>query len=266
MYTKGFNADAVEIDFIIYGKGDDPMKLTCLGVNGPFPAAEGATSGYLVTHENTRLQLDLGSGTLSALTRLTAPEKLTAVLLSHWHYDHCSDILPLIYRMESLMAQGVEPLNLYAPADKRSLVRQAILASPAFRLHDVQPGDSLDLAGVQVQVGLARHPVPAVMYRLSAASRSLCYTGDTNEVEGLVDFARGCDLLLADGLFPEAAWNTGKPHLSAVKAAQLARDAQAGKVIITHLSPAVDPVGLLAEARAVRLDAVLAERFAVYEV
>ena len=242
------------------------MKLICLGVNGPFPAPEGATSGYLVMHGEDRLALDMGSGTLAALTKLTPPEGLTAVLLSHWHYDHCSDILPLIYRMESLVVQGVEPLDVYAPLDKRSLVRQAVLASPAFRVHDVAAGDVLQLGRVQVQVGQARHPVPAVMYRLTADGRSLCYTGDTNEVEGLQAFAAGCDLLLADGLFPEAAWNDAKPHLSAVRAAQLAKDAGAGRVVVTHLNPAVDPVGLLQEARAVRQDVVLAERFASYEV
>lgn len=242
------------------------MKLICLGVNGPFPATDGATSGYLVHHEQTRLMLDMGSGTLAALGRYTAPEQLTAVLLSHWHYDHCSDVLPLIYRMESLMAQGVEPLNIYAPLDKRSLVRQALLASPAFRLHDVKAGDVLALGGVEVQVGVARHPVPAVMYRLTATGRSLCYTGDTNVVEGMADFAQGCDLLLADGLFPEAAWSQGKPHLSAALAAKLAQDAQAGRLVITHLNPAIDPLGLLAEARAVRPDVLLAERFATYDV
>lgn len=242
------------------------MNLICLGVNGPYPAPEGATSGYLVMHGAARFMLDMGSGTLAALTGITPPEELTAVLLSHWHYDHCSDILPLIYRMESLVVQGAEPLNVYAPLDKRSLARQAVLASPAFRLHDVQPGDELALGGVGVKVGVARHPVPAVMYRLEAEGRSLCYTGDTNQVDGMVDFAHGCDLLLADGLFPENAWSDAKPHLSAVRAAQLAQDAQAGCVVITHLNPAIDPEGLLREARAVRQDAMLAERFASYRV
>lgn len=242
------------------------MKLICLGVNGPYPATDGATSGYLVSHGDTRLQLDMGCGTLAALCRYTAPEKLTALLFSHWHYDHASDVLPLIYRMESLMAQGVEPLEVYGPADKNSLVRKALQASPAFRLNEVHSGDSLMLGEIQVRVGMARHPVPAVMYRLTADDRSLCYTGDTNEVEGLADFARGCDLLLADGLFPESAWTEGKPHLSAKRAARVACEAQAGKLVITHLNPAIDPVGLLAEARSVRPDAVLAERFAFYDV
>ncbi len=242
------------------------MKLICLGVNGPYPAAEGATSGYLTIHNDMCIQLDMGCGTLAALCRYSAPEQLGAVLLSHWHYDHTSDMLPMIYRMESLLSQGVKPLEVYAPVDENSLVRKALLASPAFRVHDVQPRDAFALGEVQVQVGTARHPVPAVMYRLTADGRSLCYTGDTNQVEGLADFVRGCRLLLVDGLFPEASWAEGKPHLSARRAAMLAKDAGAERVVITHLNPAVDPVGLLAEARNIRPDAVLAKRFAAYEV
>ena len=49
-----------------------------------------------------------------------------------------------------------------------------------------------------------------------------------------------------------------RAYVSAARAAQLAKDANAGRVVITHLNPGIDPVGLLAEARAVRLDAVLA--------
>lgn len=240
------------------------MKLICLGVNGPYPAPGGATSGYLVVHGETRLQMDMGAGVLAALTGFTAPEGLTAVLLSHWHYDHCSDLLPLIYRMESL--SDVPPLNVFGPVDETSLVRQALLKSPAFCVHDLHPGDNLTLGEVQVQAGVARHPVPGLMFRLTAQGRNLCYTGDTNLVEGLTDFAKGCHLLLADGLFPAEAWNESKPHLSAALAAKLARDAGAERLIITHLNPSIDPVGLLAEARRVRQDAALAERFAAYKV
>lgn len=239
------------------------MKLICLGVNGPYPGPEGATSGYLVVHGETRLQMDMGTGVLAALTRYTGPETLTAVLVSHWHYDHCSDLLPLIYRLESL---HVPPLKVYGPADDLSLVRRALQASRAFQVHDLHPGDSLTLGDIQVQAALARHPVPGVMLRLSADGRSLCYTGDTNAVPGMADFAKGCQLLLADGLFPAAAWSQEKPHLSAKMAAELAQDAGAERVIITHLNPAVDPAGLLAEARSIRPDAVLAERFAVHQV
>ncbi|MBQ8554721.1 MAG: MBL fold metallo-hydrolase [Clostridia bacterium] len=242
------------------------MKLTILGMNGPFPAPGGATSGYLVKAGSTALMLDMGSGTLQRLTGCMPPEELTALVLSHWHYDHCSDVLPLIYRMESHVASGGAPLHVYAPVEEGSLVRQAVKTCQAMILHDVQPGDTLALGEVTVAAFAGRHPVPALMYRLESDGRTLCYTGDTNTVEGLADFASGADLLLADGLFTDALWAAGKPHLSASLAAKLAAEAGAGKLVITHLNPAIDPETLLREARAIRTDSLLARIGDRYEV
>ena len=51
-------------------------------------------------------------------------------------------------------------------------------------------------------VGEARHPVPAVGYRVESEGRAFGYTGDTNTLPSLPGFFGGCSLLLADGLFP----------------------------------------------------------------
>lgn len=239
------------------------MRLTILGMNGPFPAPGGATSGYLITTNDSFIALDMGSGVLARLTALTPPEELTALLLTHWHYDHCADVLPLIYRLE---AMAEKPLHVFAPVDESSAVRKAVQGCAKIVLHDVAPGDSLLLRGLGVTVHAARHPVPAVMYRVEAEGKAFCYTGDTNTIEGLTAFADHADFLLADGLFTESAWAEGKPHLSARQVAELARDAQVGRFVITHLNPAIDPQTLLREARAVRIDAQLAVMGAAYEV
>lgn len=232
------------------------MELTILGMNGPFPAPGGATSGYLVTSGETKLVMDLGTGTLSRLTALTAPETLDALIFSHWHYDHCSDVLPLLYRLQSCADR---PLHVYGPVDEQSPIRRALSSDAAIVLHDIQPGDRFMIGGVQVDVFDARHPVPAVMLRLTAEEKVLCYTGDTNRVDWLVDFARDADLLLADGLFPEAAWADGKPHLSARMTAEVADAAGVRQLIVTHLNPNIDTDQLLSEARAVFPAAMPAE-------
>ncbi|MGN0746117.1 MAG: MBL fold metallo-hydrolase [Aristaeellaceae bacterium] len=238
------------------------MKLTVLGLSGLYPTPDGATSGYLVQAGEDCIQLDLGSGVLAALTRYTAPETLTALVLSHWHYDHACDVLPLIYRLEATGAT----LDVFAPVDENSPIRQAVLRCKNIRLHDIAGGDEIALGGAIMRVYTARHPVPAVMLRLTRDGSTLCYTGDTNTVPELNDFAREADLLLADGLFPAAMWAEGKPHLSAEHVARLAVEAGAKQVVITHLNPAIDPAGLLREARAIRPDVTLAERFKVYQL
>lgn len=238
------------------------MELTVLGCNGPFPAPKGATSGYYLRAGDAQLQLDLGCGTLSALTALTAPESLDALFLTHWHYDHASDLLPLIYRLEAMGKK----LAVYAPVDESSPIRQAALGCAMIELHDVAAGDVIEIGSAQVRIVAARHPVPAVMLRISHEGKTLCYTGDTNTIDGLAEFADHADLLLADGLFTDALWAEGKPHLSASLAARLAQDAQAKQLVITHLNPTIDPVTLLKEARSIRLDATLASPGARYTV
>ena len=221
------------------------MKLHLLGVNGPYPESGGATSGYLLEAEDALIQFDFGSGILSRLTALCPPESLSAVAVSHWHFDHTSDLLPLIYRLQD---QG-GCLTVYAPADDASALRKIVADAPCFDLVTVAPGDQFRVGGALLSVGEARHPVPGVSYRLSAGGQSFGYTGDTNTLPSLPGFFRGCDLLLADGLFPEAAWAEAKPHLSAALAAGLARDAGVRSLVITHLNPSFPPETLLAEAR-----------------
>ena len=223
------------------------MRLHLLGVNGPYPASLGATSGYLLEAGGLRLQFDFGSGVLSRLTDVFPPEDLDALFLSHWHFDHTSDLLPLIYRLESAGRR----LRVYAPEDAASAVRGIVSAAACFDLCTLRPGDTVPLGEVSVAVGPARHPVPGVGFRVGAEGKVFGYTGDTNTLPGLADFYRGCGLLLADGLFPADSWQETRPHLSARLAAELAREAGAEALVLTHLNPAFPPETLLKEAREV---------------
>lgn len=226
-----------------------------LGVNGPFPEPGAACSGYLLRTTSYFFQFDFGTGVLARLTGLMPPEDLDALFLSHWHYDHTSDLLPLVYRLE---AMG-RTLRVYAPVDESSPMRKILREHSCFQLTDVAPGDELTLGDCTVRVGAARHPVPAVMYRVHADGKSFCYTGDTNTIPELTDFCRDVDLLLVDGLFTDASWGESKPHLSGRLATRLAREANASKVVLTHLNPLIDPVTLLREAREERKDVLLAK-------
>jgi len=238
------------------------MRVHLLGVCGPYPASLGATSGYLLEAEGRAFQFDLGSGVLSRLTAVFPPEDLDAVFLSHWHFDHACDLLPLIYRLESLGAV----LRVYAPEDPSSALRAVVSGASCFDLRTVAAGDELDLDGVHVKVLPARHPIPGVGYRVEAGGKSFGYTGDTNTLPGLSGCYRGCGLLLADGLFPSDLWEETKPHLSAALAARLARDAGVERLVLTHLNPSIPQALLLKEAREFFPDVRLASAGAVLEL
>ena len=237
------------------------MKLHLLGVNGPFPGSGGATSGYLLEAPDTLLQLDLGSGVLSRLTALTVPESLTALFLSHWHFDHAADVPVLMYRLEAMS----RVLPVYAPEDPDSALFRTVSSAACFDLKLIKPGDRLTLSDVRITVTAARHPVPAVGFRIFCGGKDLGYTGDTNTLPSLVEDYRGCSLLLADGLFPASAWAEGKPHLSAELAARLAEEAGVGQLVITHLNPVFPCETLLREARNIHQNTRIAHAGEVLE-
>lgn len=230
------------------------MKLTVLGCNGPYPAPGGACSGYLLQEGDTRVLLDCGAGVLAQLEKYMPPQNLTAIVLSHLHYDHMSDMLPLIYRCPGL------PVYLPgAPAAVRALLENA------FELHDIAQGGQIGCLRMTACPG--RHPVPAYAARFeNGDGRALVYTGDTNTCPAMADFAKNCDLLLADGCFARAQWSAEKPHLSAFLAAEMAAQAGVKALLLTHFTPGYDADTLLREARLAYPAAQLAQMGLTVEV
>ena len=238
------------------------MKLHLLGVNGPFPENRGATSGYLLEAGENLFQFDMGSGVLGALTALMAPESLTALFVSHWHYDHTADIPVLFYRLQFTNTK----LPVYGPADPSSPVYNIVSSAHCFSFTEVSPGMAVRVGNAEIRVLASRHPVPAVGFRVSSGGSEFGYTGDTNTCPSLAEDYRGCSLLLADGMFPAAEWSESKPHLSSRLAARLALDAGVSKLVITHLNPFFPRRTVLEEARAVFPDTLLAEAGSVIDL
>lgn len=221
------------------------MKLHILGCNGPFPAAHGACSGYLIVQGEARVLMECGPGVLGRLMAVSDPAYLTGILLSHGHADHTSDLLALRYYLD-IRRQGssLAPLKVYVPWDDTSPVLNALKEAEAFEMHWIRPGDEVQLGSLSIQCGPARHPVPAVSFRMSG----LAYTGDTNTCTEQKDFFQNAQVLLADGCLTQNMWRESAPHMGAVQAAMLAKDAFVERLVLTHLRPDVDEGTLLKEA------------------
>ena len=70
------------------------LTLTILGCDGSHASAGGAASGYLVREwdSGTTIWLDAGPGTFANLQRFCDPRSVDAIVLSHMHGDHWTDI------------------------------------------------------------------------------------------------------------------------------------------------------------------------------
>ena len=218
------------------------MKLRILGNNGPHPAVGAACSSYLLSSDSgsTNILIDCGTGALQALSGCISFDKIDAVILSHLHFDHMSDILPMNYLLQ---ASGVEGLKVFCPKTPEKLYE--ILEGGALDLYEMK---DCVIGEMKIEFLPVTHPVETYAVRVHCDGKVFVYTGDTNENAALSLFADGADLLLADcGLLSED-WSVRKPHMSPAICARLARDAHVSQLILTHLNPVYDLEAILDEA------------------
>ena len=221
------------------------MKLTILGNSGPYPCAGGACSGYLLRSDSgrTNVLIDCGTGVLASFSKALDWDALDAVILSHLHFDHMSDMLPMQYALQ--FHPRAQALPVYAPTTPAPV--RALLDVPAYALH---PLEDAQIGEFSVRFFPGRHPVESYAMRIECDGAVFVYTGDTNEIEGLDRFAAHADLLLADAGLSSADWKPTAPHLSAAGCGRLACSANVKRLLLTHLNPKYTPASLEGEARA----------------
>jgi ribonuclease BN (tRNA processing enzyme) len=217
------------------------MRLTVLGGCGAWPAAGSACSGYLVEHDGFRLLIDPGYAILPRMLEILDAADLDAVLVSHGHPDHCADLNPLLRARAFGDERAAPALPVYAPSGALgpvlALDRPGML-DDTIRLAEFTPGDRLTVGPFGVRSWLLPHSRPNAGLRLEADGECLAYTGDTGPSPDLVPLARGADTLLAEASYPWRVPADMERHLSSARqAGQVAGQAGAGRLILTHLMP-----------------------------
>lgn len=214
------------------------MKLTVLGKYGPYPAPGGACSGYLLETDDVRLVMDMGNGTLSRLFQRGGISGLNAVLLSHLHSDHYADLLILRYALEQLHKRGKGipmPLTVVAP-DQPDIIFRQLAASGVYEMVTANDGMRFRFGSVSVTLHRMLHPVPTYAMDITDGRARIFYTGDTGWNNRLAGLCKGADILLADSCFLSSDKTTeNAAHLTAREAGKLAREANVGRLICTHI-------------------------------
>jgi len=226
------------------------VRITCLGCWGPYPPPGGACSCYLVEEGDCRLLLDCGTGALPNLGRMLEPGTVRAVLLTHLHGDHISDLLALRYAVAEAMDRGGrrESLPVFSPAEPAE-VRRILPYRDAVRLHELVEGKPLGVGPLLITPYRVEHPVPAYAVRISSSSGSMCYSGDAELCEGLLQAASGADLFICEATWREGRVPAGRRgHLTARQAGEVAARARVARLVLTHLHPSADPEAFREEA------------------
>ena len=226
-----------------------------LGSAGTWPPAGGATCGYLVEHEGAIIWLDAGTGTFANLQEHIEVGDLDAIMITHGHPDHFVDVVPAFYARH-YGGMGEPGLPFYSPEGFTNLLSLLVsedgrdVMGQAYAFTTLHDGDRIQIGPFAVRAfEMAHVGVSALGYRIEAGGVVLAYTGDTGPSDTVVELARNADVLLAEASYQDAS-NLLPFHLSARQAAEHAKAAGAGRLLLTHILPTLDPAVSLAEARA----------------
>ena len=207
------------------------MKLTVLGKYGPYPkAGTGATSGYLLEEGDMKLALDMGSGTLARLMAATDLRDLSAIYISHLHFDHTSDLLPLRYLLDDLDIQ----LNVITQYEDSDWYR-TLFGTPRFNVVNIDACSEVKLGSRKLTFYEMKHAVRDYAVRVEG-EKTFVYTGDTKLCDELYRAAAGADCVLC-GCAKPAGFKG--PHMAGDDAVKFAEETGV-KIIATHFAPSFD--------------------------
>lgn len=224
------------------------MDLTILGASASSPDAGDACAGYLVREGTTELLIDCGSGVIGKLRQHTSIERLSAIVVSHFHPDHFIDLVTLRYGLRYGLNEIVRPRLILPPGGIDylrgvgiALRGQEAYFSGSYDMEEFAPDGELPIGQVSLRFQRTTHDVPTWAIAVQGSNARLVYTADTRESGDLETFVAGADVLLCESTYPASAGKLPSGnHLTSVQAGQLASAAGAKRLVLTHFWPGID--------------------------
>ncbi len=219
------------------------LDLLVLGSDGSWPGPGGACSGYVVSDGATTLLFDAGPGSFAILQEHVDPASIDAVVISHEHPDHWTDLNGIA--THARFALGGRDLPVYGPS---SLIERSGLSdNPTLKWHQVTGGDERAIGGIDVTFRRTDHGPETLAVRIEGGGRRVGYSADTGPNWSAGELGMDLDLLICEATF--TADFEGTPgHLSGRQAGEQARQAGATRLVITHRWPTLKASEVASEA------------------
>lgn len=212
------------------------MKLVILGNQGPFPGKDGACSGFLLRDSDANILIDCGAGVMGKLQKYCNIGELDAIVLSHLHSDHCSDMLVLRYAVQAKLNLKTmsNPLEVYTPETPEVYYNELNIKG-VFNLHNIKNEMQIEIKGFKFTFYRTVHPVECYGMRVEKDGKVFAYSSDSTYTENIIKLADRADLFLCEANTTEnMKKKSSPPHLSVREACDIAQKARVKKLLLTH--------------------------------
>jgi len=244
------------------------MEVVTLGTGSPIPDPNRAGPATLVRAGGRQFLFDCGRGVLLRLAGAGAlPITLSALLLTHLHSDHTTDLNDVL-TTRWVMSPVPLPLEVFGPVGTEAFVDATVTAMatdigyrlghhadltepPGVAVTEVASGVVVSSDEVVITCAPTDHaPVhPTVGYRIAADGAVVVVAGDTIPCAGLDTLVEGADVYVQTVVRPSLIEQIPSArlhdvldyHSSVVQAAETARRGGVQTLVLTHLVPAPFP-------------------------
>ena len=244
------------------------IEVVLLGTGSPIVDPNRAGPATLARAGNSTFLVDCGRGALLRLAAAgVAVGQLDALLLTHLHSDHITDLNDVI-TTRWVTSFAPSPLRVFGPPGTQAVV-DALLTmlrpdigyrlahhddltwEPPVEVTELLDGPVLEVGGVSIVCAPTDHrPVhPTIGFRIDYDGRSVVLAGDTVPCEGLDRLCAGANGLVHTVIRDDLVANVGIQrltdildyHSSVAQAAQTAARAGVETLVLTHYVPALVP-------------------------
>jgi ribonuclease BN (tRNA processing enzyme) len=216
-------------------------RVRFIGSGDSFGSGGRFQTCILVDADGYRFLIDCGATSLVALKRADIdPSSIDAVLLTHFHGDHCGGVPYLI--LDGQFTKRERPLQIAGPPgarDRMTAIFEAALPTSSrteqrFAVSYLELGEKATRIGPLEAVALPVAHLPETSphgLRIRVDGHVVAYTGDTDWCDALPRLADGADLFIAEAYSVEKRIPQHLSHATLVAHRDKLR---AKRIILTH--------------------------------
>lgn len=185
------------------------MRLRFIGCGDAFGSGGRTNTCLQVTGNPTNFLFDCGASAPPAMKRNGIDiNAIDQILITHFHGDHFGGI-PFFILEAMFITRRDRPLTIAGPPGLTGWYERLLNATfPGewllpfeLTLHEVEIGERQEIGKLMVTPFHVRHDDkagPCLAYRVEAGGKTICYSGDTEWTDALIDAAQGADLFVCE--------------------------------------------------------------------
>lgn len=211
------------------------MELSVIGYYGGSAPKNEATSSYLLEVGKEKILLDCGAASSSVVQNYCNLTEINNIILSHYHWDHFSDIGVFIYNryVKNLIGEIDKKLNIYSLGNEFFI--KEFENFPSNNVIKIDENSKIKINGVDIKFYKTKHPVDCLAICCEYEGKSLVYTADASLDDGLIEFSKNADLLITECSLYEDVDGSSSGHMNINDVIELINKSNAKKVILSHL-------------------------------